>query len=294
MFSNVDVLTPDKLRELKTRVQDNNVKPSIIALQEVRPKNYRYDRLLVEYSIDEYEMVGKNISNAEEGRGLLIYVHKSVTFTEITFGQQYCEYLSIEVKGMNGSVLITSIYRSPSGDVTENEKLMELMREVNNNQARYKVILGDFNMPNINWILSTTTGGWNSIEYKFIETVRDCFLTQHIKDITRYRGGVRGSVIDLVFSNDEEIVEDVEIESPIGRSDHACITFTCNVSTQKTTCKTKIYMYERADYGLMKQRLNINWREYLGETDVEDMWSKFTTKLDEVIKEWGWGSLELG
>ena len=46
-----------------------------------------------------------------------------------------------------------------------------------------------------------------------------------------------------------------------------------------------MYLYEKADYDLMRQKLNINWKEYLGEGDVEDKWRKFLTKLEEIIKE---------
>ena len=46
-----------------------------------------------------------------------------------------------------------------------------------------------------------------------------------------------------------------------------------------------MYLYEKADYDLMRQKLNINWKEYLGEGDIEDKWRKFLTKLEEIIKE---------
>ena len=35
----------------------------------------------------------------------------------------------------------------------------------------------------------------------------------------------------------------------------------------------------------MRQKLNIDWKEYLGEGDIEDKWRKFLTKLEEIIKE---------
>ncbi len=35
----------------------------------------------------------------------------------------------------------------------------------------------------------------------------------------------------------------------------------------------------------MKCKLDINWKEYLGEEDIEDMWSKFRIRVDEAIKE---------
>ncbi len=147
---------------------------------------------------------------------------------------------------MSGTVLIISTYRSLNGCAAENENLMELFREINNEQVGHKVILGDFNMPRIDWLQHTTTRRRNSLEYRFIETVRDCFLTQHSKEVTRYRNGAKGSIMDL--GNDEDIGEEIEIESEIGRSDPVCITFTCGVGTKERSSTAKIYMYERADF----------------------------------------------
>lgn len=243
MVSNVDVFSQDKLRELKHRLQESNVNPHIIALQEVRPKNYRFERMLVEYSIDGYEMLEKNVINAGEGRGLLLYIRRNMSFIEINLKHQYCEYICLEVKGVNDTILIASVYRSPSSDVIENDKLLEVMQEFNNHQAKHKLFMGDFNLPNINWENCTTTAGSNSLEYKFIETTRDCFMIQHIKETTRHRGETRGSVIDLVFSSNEEIVNNIRVESPLGRSDHACITFTCDIGVEERTSKKTVYIY---------------------------------------------------
>ena len=61
VFSNVDVFSPDKVRELRHRIQESSVKPHVIALQEVRPKNCRFERVLAEYNIDGYEIIEKNV-----------------------------------------------------------------------------------------------------------------------------------------------------------------------------------------------------------------------------------------
>ena len=93
--------------------------------------------MLVEYSIDGYEIMERNITNDREGRGLIIYIRKDISVTEITMEQQYCEYICIELKGSVEQILVASIYRSPSNDMTENERLLKLMQELTNHQAKY-------------------------------------------------------------------------------------------------------------------------------------------------------------
>ena len=284
-YSNVDVFSHDKLNELKYRLKESQVSPHIIALQEVRPKNFRFQRMLVEYSLDGYEIVEKNVTHDREGRGMLVYVRKDMAYTEVTMEQKYCEYICIELKGLDEKILITSVYRSPSSDMDANDKLLNLIQELNNHRAKHKIILGDFNLPDINWENCTTTAGSNSMQFKFIETTRDCYLTQHITETTRQRGQSKGSVLDLLLSSEEEIVNNINLESPIGKSDHACITFTCSIGVEERVRNKTVYIYEKADYELLRQKLNIDWKEYLKEGTIEEKWLRFRAKYEEVIKE---------
>lgn len=198
----------------------------------------------------------------------------------------FCEYCSILLLGECGSVLVTVIYRSPNSDTANNNSLLTLMQEIGNAKAKFKIIVGDFNLPNITWENYTSKGGSQDFSSLFIEKIRDCFLVQTVHDVTRMRGG-HASILDLLFTNDEEILEEVSIESPIGRSDHACIHACLNFEAQVYDRKKKRLMYERADYEAMKSRLNVDWNEVLGiETDTEGKWRRFVSLIRQVIDEY--------
>ena len=285
MFSNVDVLSRDKVLELSARLKTMDVSPSIIALQEVKPKRYRFERISEEYKLDEYESVECNISN-EEGRGMLMYIKKGISYNVVDLGSGYCEYCCIEVFCGSDTLLITSVYRSPSSDEDNNKRLFELFHVLSNRNENYKVIVGDYNFPHINWSNLTSSMGHNNINTQFIELIRDCYLTQHIKVITRMRGEVAGNTLDLLFSNEESVIEDVQICSPLGKSDHACISFICDIQEVEYNSRKTVYMYEKANYLLMKQRLNIDWPNFLGtETDTETKWTRFKNKLQDTVSE---------
>jgi hypothetical protein len=51
--------------------------------------------------------------------------------------------------------------------------------------------------------------------------IRDCFLDQHISEPTRGRGETKPSTIDLLFSNEEGKVDNIDISPPLGTSDHS-------------------------------------------------------------------------
>ena len=97
LFSNVDVFNVDKLHELKIRLEKMEVEPHIIALQEVKPKNYRLERYLSDYNIEGYELLGKNLQRDKEGRGILLYVKMYIPFCEVQLQQNFCEYICVEV-----------------------------------------------------------------------------------------------------------------------------------------------------------------------------------------------------
>ena len=184
-------------------------------------------------------------------------------------------------------MLIVSVYRSPSSDIDNNNNLMQLMQEVSDINVQYKILLGDFNLPQIRWSNHTTEGGPVDFNTVFIEKVRDCFLTQHIQEVTRIKGDNAGNTLDLLFTNDEEIIEDIRTDSPLGRSDHACIFVSVNMQELEDNTNFFFFMYEKADYELMKRKLEIYWLQYLGQdSDTEEKWIKFRIKMHEVTEEY--------
>lgn len=61
MFTYVNIYTFDKILELRSLQDTKSEKPSIIALSEVKPKYFRYERNLNEYNIKGYEIEESNI-----------------------------------------------------------------------------------------------------------------------------------------------------------------------------------------------------------------------------------------
>ena len=62
--------------------------------------------------------------------------------------------------------------------------------------------MGDTNFPSINWDNCSTTKDDESKEFKFLEAVRDAFLTQHINEPTRITAGDRQSLQDIILTDD--------------------------------------------------------------------------------------------
>ena len=82
------------------------------------------------------------------------------------------------------------------------------------------LICGDFNYSNIDWenIYDLTSN--NSTVQLFVDTVQDLFMFQHISEPTRYRGEETPNLLDLVFTDDKNMVDNLTYLPGLGNSDH--------------------------------------------------------------------------
>ena len=51
----------------------------------------------------------------------------------------------------------------------------------------------------------------------------DAFLLQHVKEPTRLRHGQQPSLVDLLLTNRDDMVTDIQVLSGLGKSDHSVI-----------------------------------------------------------------------
>ena len=113
-------------------------------------------------------------------------------------------------------------------------------------------------------------------EYAFVEAIRDSYLFQHITEPTRGRGSTEPHILDLVFMNEEGMVENINHQSPLGKSDHCVIECDFNCNSEEHQRSYKKYYYDKGDYEGMRNDLNIDWEDYLGQDDdIETQWNKF-------------------
>ena len=152
------------------------------------------------------------------------------------------------------------------GKSDNNKMLNKLLKEAKQKRYSHLLIMGDFNYKDIMWNQdwSTPSLSENSEEFLFVETLRDCYLYQHIDKPTRTRVGQEPSILDLVITNEEGMVEGVEYLSLLGKSDHLVINFNLKCYIQQTKRIKEIYCHGKGnctDMGL--ELMKINWNEEL-------------------------------
>jgi len=129
--------------------------------------------------------------------------------------------------------LISCIYRSPSSNADNDSLLCHLINQICAHRNNELIIVGDFNFRDIDWDKWESTNN-NKGENLFLSNLRDNFLFQHVHTPTRARGSQTPHILDLVITKDE-ILENIEILAPLGKSDHAVLLISCNLNDKRRT-----------------------------------------------------------
>ena len=68
----------------------------------------------------------------------------------------------------------------------------------------------------------------NHISTLVLECLRDCFLFQHVREPIRYRSQNVPNILDLILTNDEDMVSNLIYKPGLGKSYHVILEFTYN------------------------------------------------------------------
>ena len=149
------------------------------------------------------------------------------------------------------------------------------------------LLLGDFNFPGINWVSwSTPTGSTVSAEYYFLENIRNNYLFQHVTLPTRGRVGNLANTLDLVFTNEQGMIDEIIYESPLGKSDHSVLLINYRCYAEINNCKQVRHFYDRGDHtSLVASVDRCDWDEVLGTGNVNTQWIRFKKYLKKVENE---------
>jgi hypothetical protein len=94
-------------------------------------------------------------------------------------------------------------------------------------------------------------------------------------------------VIDLVFPSEEGVLENLNINPPLGKSDHSVIEMECNLRSISDNKKKTWYKYDKGDYSKLAELLDVNWDEEFSDciNDVEGQWCKFKNIFEKSIEQ---------
>lgn len=190
-------------------------RPEVIAITETWLDTVGRD-FKTEFEIEGYKVFHRD-RIGRTGGGTAIYVKDSLNSysSRAVISDVNNETLWVEVVNGREKLLLGCIYRPPS--LTRNESTL-IFQEINVAATRYKnvCIMGDFNYRSIDWVNNV---GDNESE-DFINVVNDNFLKQLVNVPTR-----ENNILDLILTNREDLVNELEVGGRLGNSDHEEIRF---------------------------------------------------------------------
>ena len=215
------------------------------------------------------------------GRGIVVYTASYLKAYVVNLSSNFEEYISLSIK-LNDeiSLIFTCIYRSPSSNATNNARLDDLIREIDNNHHPQKVTTGDFNFQSLSWDdLHCTTPIPAANNFK--KAVLDCYWTQHVDFPTRARGTDNPSCLDYIHTNSEELIHNISDLSPLGSSDHTDIQTDINVTLKKEEKTYTKYYYDKGDYASIRNYVRERMEQIPESQDINQLWHHIIVTLEQ-------------
>ena len=221
----------NKLDELQTRV--NNGKVDIIVITEALPKHSSFKLQEQELKIKGFASISNfDCAHEQNGRGIIIYVMDGLISVKREVKVSFNEHLVVDITLPSKKEIILAVfYRSPNSSDENSSRLFRCISDVANIKSSSVIMLGDFNLPRINW--ATCIAPLGSYEERFIDCLMDNFLCQHVREYTRMREGQKSTILDLALTKDEEYTSDIDISDHLRKSDHLIMKITVNESLKK-------------------------------------------------------------
>jgi hypothetical protein len=230
-------------------------------------------------------MYRRDRNNKDHSRGgeVLLYIKNTLNscVDETLTNSMFEESVWCTINLSYTKLLVGNCYRSTASNEENTRRLLELLEDaVSRNGAAKLLIMGDFNFPEIDYENFAVNSGDDSDAHKFFDKTQDLFLYQNIYDSTRIREGNAPSMLDLIFTDSENVVNEVDYKPPVGKSDHVSIAFSYVIEAKEDVTTSKKFNYWKGDYKRINDELRcMNWKEALQPLNAEEAWQTFKGRL---------------
>ena len=205
------------------------------------------------------------------GGGLLVYARNGLVILPCDNYNDFNQFLCFNVILNDIKLHVILIYRPPSSNRDNLDKLCNIVSNAPSNT----IIIGDLNLPKINWNNLTC----DNFSNEFMTTCIDNNFTQYVNFPTH----IKNNVLDLVLSNDNSVLN-IENLGPLSTSDHVMLMINLNYSNNSQEKRDFYLNWNKADFNAMKNELSeIEWNDILSEKSVENQWSLFENVVNEIV-----------
>ena len=268
----------------------NEKQPDVLIMSETK---WKTEWGMPEIGKELYNIWMKNRRD-KGGGGVMIWTRKTLRVIRVEIKDSISEIVKVVVKTRLGKEMsIVGIYVAPLTMAWMKEEhgrmINDTIEELSEIASQNKdvLIVGDFNCKEINWEEMACKGSEESWGVRLLNWAEENLLTQWIDCDTRFRGSDTPSRLDLLFTSDDEIIERIWCECPLGKSDHTLIgtTLTKGMVEIKEDYKMERYRYNKANYEKLREFFGqVDWSRFDGEEDVLRKWDEFIKIYEIAIR----------
>ena len=216
---------------------------------------------------------------SSQGGGVALIIKKELK-SQLLFSSPIVdgEILWVKVNLGDTSLIVASFYRS---NVSKLEPLDKLFEDINSlkDQKCPILLLGDFNLPDIDWSVPCAKNAHGQEEY-LLKFQRNGFL-QYVDCPTRGT-----NILDLILCNSPNLIYNVRVGEPLAASDHNMVLFNflCNYKCGNNGSTN--YNWRKCNFYDVARTLElVPWNALLGPAqNVDEMYSTFLNVFHHVAQ----------
>ena len=230
--------------------------------------------------IEHYNVIRHDTLGGTPKHGVCMYMHESLKFDCVESPCPNC--LSVRLSDFN--IYVITVYRPPSYSSIENQTLLKYL--VGNCLDKEVLLLGDFNLPSLQWDSADVLSEATALDRLFCEAFLTLGLTQWVTESTFPRSG---NILDLILVSEHDRVGSVTVLSPLIGCDH-CVT-TCeylfeNVENSPAPAVKDARQWHKGKYNAISRKLEeIDWDFEFAFLNVEGAYSRLMEITSPLIAE---------
>jgi hypothetical protein len=237
-----------------------------------------------EHTIDGYDTYRKD--RVGRGGGLLLVinnVYKNVRRLDLeSVSSNYNEILVCEIRVKIKTWILVLFYRPPSANDNFNTNMGEVLSNIKNAGFRNILLIGDLNMPGINWDTNTSSVYTESNMCNMFDQYN---LAQLNHNPSRE---CNSNVLDVVVANVSFKISDIKCGKSLIKSDHYELNFNIDDlggGNNNITNKRKVFNFRDVNWDEIEYYVNdLELEDVVSKSkDINEAWTKWKSKLMNVI-----------
>ena len=222
-----------------------------------------------EIGLDDYNIFrdDRNPAYASRGGGVLIAVHKKFkcyVCKHLDYENTSVDHIYVNIKSGGISTIIGAIYIPPLADISVYQDHIMCIDDLKSFYSNSNfIILGDYNLPSVNWIDNKYILNSNATSYinNCCSILADSFMNIDLLQYSDIKNNC-DNVLDLCFSNCKPFVS--ESIDPICRIDsfHPALdinvncSFNYNCNFDNLYCNLSYYFFKKCNYKKINELIN--------------------------------------